>query len=75
MGIDLYIIGCNNRISTAGIQVECDSPPIELPKMLGRFENQGVLGPGGFGRVFLGYDPLLKRSVAIKAPKRTAFGT
>lgn len=70
----------------AGIQVECDSPtesansnddssPIESPKMLGRFEIQGVLGTGGFGRVFLGYDPLLKRSVAIKAPKRTAFGT
>ncbi|MEI8213604.1 MAG: protein kinase [Planctomycetota bacterium] len=43
--------------------------------MLGRFEIQGVLGTGGFGRVYLGYDPLLKRSVAIKVPKRTAFGT
>jgi serine/threonine protein kinase len=43
--------------------------------MLGRFEIQGVLGTGGFGRVYLGYDPLLKRSVAIKAPKRSAFGT
>jgi serine/threonine protein kinase len=52
-----------------------DSSSIESLKMLGRFEIQGVLGTGGFGRVFLGYDPLLKRSVAIKAPKRTAFGT
>ena len=52
-----------------------DSSPLELPKMLGRFEIQGVLGTGGFGRVFLGYDPRLKRSVAVKAPKRTAFGT
>ena len=70
----------------AGIQVQSeslrepansdeDSSPLELPKMLGRFEIQGVLGTGGFGRVFLGYDPRLKRSVAVKAPKRTAFGT
>ncbi|MCY3005283.1 MAG: protein kinase [Planctomycetota bacterium] len=70
----------------AGIQVQSesqrepansdeDSSPLELPKTLGRFEIQGVLGTGGFGSVFLAYDPLLKRSVAIKAPKRTAFGT
>ena len=42
-----------------------DSSSIESLKMLGRFEIQGVLGTGGFGRVFF----------AIKAPKRTAFGT
>jgi serine/threonine protein kinase/formylglycine-generating enzyme required for sulfatase activity len=70
----------------AGIQIGCDSSKesrnfnddsslVESPQMLGRFEIQGVLGTGGFGRVFLGYDPLLKRSVAIKVPKRTAFGS
>ena len=52
-----------------------ESTNTDLPEMLGRFEVKGVLGAGGFGRVYMGYDPLLKRSVAIKAPKRTAFGT
>ena len=70
----------------AGIQIQWEAPTdsadsnddsssIESLKMLGRFEIQGVLGTGRFGRVFLDYDPLLKRSVAIKDPKRTAFGT
>ena len=46
-----------------------------LPEMLGRFVVKGVLGIGGFGRVYLADDPLLRRTVAIKAPRRAAFGT
>ncbi len=33
---------------------------------LGRFRIQGLLGKGGFGRVYRAHDPLLKRDVAIK---------
>jgi serine/threonine protein kinase len=50
------------------------SPPNELavPTHLGRYEIQGLLGSGGFGKVFLGLDPQLGRKVAIKVPKNFA---
>ena len=35
-------------------------------KTIGRFEITKRLGGGGFGEVFLGNDPLMKRQVAIK---------
>ncbi len=44
-----------------------DHPP--LPKRIGRYRVIRLLGSGGFGRVYLGYDELLKRRVAIKVPK------
>ncbi len=52
-----------------------DTPPTEplghmdaLPvgTMLGEFELQGLLGVGGFGMVYRGYDHSLHRAVAIK---------
>ena len=42
----------------------------ELPRKLGRFEVVGHLGAGGLGRVFLGWDPELRRHVAIKVIER-----
>jgi serine/threonine protein kinase/formylglycine-generating enzyme required for sulfatase activity len=45
----------------------------EVPKTLGRYEIRGLLGKGGFGRVYLAYDTRLGRLVAIKAPKRGRF--
>jgi serine/threonine protein kinase/predicted ATPase len=40
-----------------------------MPKSLGRYEIQRLLGSGTFGSVFLGFDTSLNRQVAIKVPK------
>ncbi len=39
-----------------------------LPKRIGRYRVDAVLGEGAFGRVYLGYDEQLDRKVAIKTP-------
>jgi WD40 repeat protein len=44
--------------------------PAGLPwTELGRFQVRRELGRGGFGMVFLAYDPLLGREVALKVPR------
>ena len=47
----------------------------DIPSTLGRFKINGVLGTGGYGRVYLGFDDRLKRNVAIKVPTRALSGT
>jgi serine/threonine-protein kinase len=37
-----------------------------LPDHIGKYEILGELGRGGFGQVFLGFDPTVRRKVAIK---------
>lgn len=39
---------------------------VEDPRRIGRFIVERRLGVGGFGRVYLAYDPKLKRHVAVK---------
>jgi serine/threonine protein kinase len=40
------------------------APPV--PERIGRYQIQGVLGAGAMGAVYKGYDPLIKRTLAIK---------
>lgn len=42
---------------------------MDLPETIGRYQIRGKAGAGGMGLVFEGYEPDLKRSVAIKFPR------
>jgi serine/threonine-protein kinase len=47
----------------------CDTT-IALPKRIGRYSVSGVLGNGAMGTVYLGYDDIIDRKVAIKTIHR-----
>lgn len=42
----------------------------ELPKTIGRYRIEGVLGEGAMSVVYAGFDPDIQRQVAIKCPHR-----
>ncbi len=46
----------------------------KLPKSIGRYRVEKVLGKGGFGLVFLAHDDQLQRLVAIKVPRSKLSG-
>lgn len=51
---------------------EIDEPD---PTHIGKYEIRRRLGAGSFGRVYLGFDPLARRQVAIKVPMSAAAFT
>lgn len=48
---------------------------LRLPRNVGRFAIESQLGMGGFGVVYLAYDPLTRRRVALKVPRIDALAS
>ena len=45
-----------------------------VPDKIGKYQIQGVLGKGGMGVVYQGFDPAISRKVAIKAITKSTLG-
>ncbi len=55
-------------LSPSGEDSQESFPVLHSPK-IGRYTVLGLLGKGGFGRVYLAHDDDLNRPVAIKVPR------
>ena len=47
----------------------------KVPGNLGRYRLDSLIGTGGFGQVWKGYDPELRRTIAIKVPRSGRFSS
>jgi serine/threonine-protein kinase len=47
---------------------------VNIPERLGKYPITEVLGKGAMGVVYRGYDPVIKRSVAIKTIRKELIG-
>lgn len=65
----LYPTICQDPAYTAAIHKD------ETGRLLGRYELGALLGRGSFGKVYRGWDPQLRRPVAIKVPRMGAVLT
>jgi serine/threonine protein kinase len=55
------------------LDTSVDIPAAGLPRRIGPYRVDRVLGHGGFGVVYLGWDEVLQRQVAIKVPNPQRF--
>ena len=63
-------LAANPTVAYVPPQPERSTGPRPIPKEIGGYRIERILGQGSFGVVFLGYDHQLHRHVAIKLPHR-----
>jgi len=70
-------VTCRNCGTSFPVDPGATAPraPDLLPRTVGKFRVQGVLGRGTFGTVYKATDPDLSRTVAVKVPRAGYFGT
>jgi len=70
-------LSTDDTIARSGSRLERDEEQtlIEIapPELIGRYRLGRILGRGGYGNVYLGFDDELQRSVAVKVPNNDNF--